>query len=178
MSRVGKNPVTIPSGVTVDIKDGVVKAKGKLGELSYSYDADLVETKVEDNLVWVKPLSESRKSRSMWGTARARVQNLVTGVSEGFTRRLEIVGVGYRAKVQGTTVQLALGFSHDVNYQLPEGITAKCATPTQIEITGADKQVVGQVASEIRAYRSPEPYKGKGVRYEGEYILRKEGKKK
>jgi large subunit ribosomal protein L6 len=178
MSRVGKNPVQIPSGVTVDVKDGVVKAKGKLGELSYAYDVEAVDAKVEENLVWVKPLSETRKSRAMWGTVRSRVQNLVTGVSEGFTKKLEIVGVGYRAKVQGKTVQLALGFSHDVNYELPEGVTAKCATPTQIEITGADKQVVGQVASEIRAYRSPEPYKGKGVRYEGEYILRKEGKKK
>lgn len=178
MSRVGKNPIKIPSGVTVDVKDGVVKAKGKLGELSYSYDVDAVDAKVENDLVLVTPLTEDRKSRSMWGTARARVQNLVTGVSEGYTKRLEIVGVGYRAKTQGKKLQLSLGYSHDIDYELPEGITAKCASPTQIEITGADKQIVGQVASEIRAYRSPEPYKGKGVRYEGEYILRKEGKKK
>ncbi len=177
MSRVGKNPVTVPSGVELKIDGGVVTAKGKLGQLSFEF-SDLVSVSFDDGQVTVQPANDSKKARALWGTTRARIANLVEGVSEGFKKDLEIVGVGYRAAVQGNSLNLQLGFSHDVNYPIPEGITIKCAKPTEIEITGADKQKVGQVAAEIRAYRPPEPYKGKGVRYANEYILRKEGKKK
>ena len=177
MSRIGKNPVTVPDGVSVDIVGVLVTAKGKLGELSAQFTDD-VEVTQEDNLVYVKPRNDSREARKMWGTSKSIISNLVVGVSEGFTRKLEINGVGYRAQVQGKTLNLQLGFSHDVSYPIPEGIEIKCADQTQIEIFGANKQRVGQVASEIRAYRPPEPYKGKGIRYDDEYILRKEGKKK
>lgn len=177
MSRVGKYPVIVPAGVTVSVDGQTVRAKGKLGELSFLV-VDEVEAKLEDGKVWVKPRSESKFARAMWGTARARINNLVKGVGEGFTKKLDIVGVGYRAAVQGKVLKLSLGFSHDVDFPIPEGIDIKCPQPTQIEISGTDKQVVGQVASEIRAYRSPEPYKGKGVKYSDEKILRKEGKKK
>jgi len=177
MSRVGKNPVEVPSGVEVKIDGLTVTAKGKRGELSYTATKD-VELTMEDNMVTVKPANDTKKARAMWGTARARIQNLVTGVSDGFTKDLEITGVGYRAAVQGQTLNLQLGFSHDINYPIPQGIEVKCEKPTSISITGSDKQVVGQMASEIRAYRPPEPYKGKGVRYADEQILRKEGKKK
>lgn len=178
MSRVGKYPVEVPQGVTVTIADGVVTAKGKLGELKFVLSPDLVDTKVEDNMVVVKPLNNSKRARMMWGTTRARVANLVKGVSVGFQKNLEIVGVGYKAAVQGSNLQLALGFSHDVVLPIPAGVTIKTPAPTQIEISGTDKQIVGQIASEIRGYRPPEPYKGKGVKYAGEQILRKEGKKK
>lgn len=178
MSRVGKYPVEVPQGVTVTIAEGVVTAKGKLGELKFELSPDLVDTKVEDNKVVVQPLNSSKRARMMWGTTRARIANLVKGVSVGFQKNLEIVGVGYKAAVQGSNLQLALGFSHDVIVPIPVGVTIKTPAPTQIEISGIDKQVVGQVASEIRAYRPPEPYKGKGVKYAGEAILRKEGKKK
>ncbi len=177
MSRVGKYPVIVPAGVTVSVDGQTVRAKGKLGELSFLV-VDEVEAKLEDGKVWVKPRNESKFARAMWGTARARINNLVKGVGEGFTKKLDIVGVGYRAAVQGKVLKLSLGFSHDVDFPIPEGIDIKCPQPTQIEISGTDKQVVGQVASEIRAYRSPEPYKGKGVKYSDEKILRKEGKKK
>lgn len=177
MSRVGKNPVEVPSGVEVKIDGLIVTAKGKLGELSYETTED-VNLSMEDNVVHVKPAREDKRSRSMWGTARARIQNLVTGVSEGFTRDLEITGVGYRAAVQGKTLNLQLGFSHDVNLPIPDGIEISCEKPTSISIKGADKQKVGQLAAIIRGYRPPEPYKGKGVRYSDEQILRKEGKKK
>ncbi len=177
MSRVGKYPVIVPAGVTVSVEGQTVRAKGKLGELSFLV-VDEVEAKLEDGKVWVKPRNETKFARAMWGTARARINNLVKGVGEGFTKKLDIVGVGYRAAVQGKVLKLSLGFSHDVDFQIPEGIDIKCPQPTQIEISGTDKQVVGQVASEIRAYRSPEPYKGKGVKYADEKILRKEGKKK
>lgn len=177
MSRVGKNPVVVPSGVEVKVDGLTVSAKGKLGELSFDVTNDVTIT-LEDGKVTVAPVDMSKKARSMWGTARARIQNLVIGVSEGYTKNLEITGVGYRAAVQGKTLNLQLGFSHDVNYPIPEGIEMKCAKPTSISISGADKQLVGQVASEIRGYRPPEPYKGKGVRYADEQILRKEGKKK
>jgi|TARA_R110002072_G_scaffold187425_1_gene344174 large subunit ribosomal protein L6 len=177
MSRVGKNPVEVPSGVEVKIDGLTVSAKGKLGELSFVATNDVTIT-LEDGKVIVNPVDMSKKARSMWGTARARVQNLVIGVSEGYTKKLEITGVGYRAAVQGNALNLQLGFSHDVNYPIPAGIEMKCEKPTSIAIFGADKQLVGQVASEIRAYRPPEPYKGKGVRYADEQILRKEGKKK
>ena len=177
MSRIGKNPVQIPDGVTVAISGIVVTAKGKLGELGATLTDD-VDVREEDNQVWVKPRNDSMRARKMWGTARSVVQNLVTGVSEGFTKTLEISGVGYRAQVQGKDLVLQLGFSHDVKYPIPQGIDIQCPELTRIVISGADKQKVGQVAAEIRAYRPPEPYKGKGVKYADEIIFRKEGKKK
>ena len=177
MSRVGKNPVDIPSGVELAISGRVVTAKGKLGEMSYEL-TDAVSATLEDNRVVVQPADDSKAARAMWGTTRARLQNMVTGVSEGFSKELEIAGVGYRAAVQGQTLNLQLGFSHDINFPIPEGISIKCEKPTSISISGADKQRVGQVAAEIRSYRKPEPYKGKGIKYVGEVILRKEGKKK
>jgi len=177
MSRVGKYPVVVPNGVTVNLAGGELSVKGKLGQASINL-VDVVETSLEDNQVWVKPKNETKQARMMWGTTRANIANMVKGVSEGFTINLEINGVGYRAAVQGKSLQLQLGFSHDVNYPIPDGITIKCEKPTAISITGTDKQRVGQIAAEIRAYRGPEPYKGKGVKYETETILRKEGKKK
>jgi large subunit ribosomal protein L6 len=177
MSRVGKYPVVVPSGVTVNLAGGELSVKGKLGQSSINL-VDVVETSLENNQVWVKPKNETKQARMMWGTTRANIANMVKGVSEGFTINLEINGVGYRAAVQGKSLQLQLGFSHDVNYPIPEGITIKCEKPTSISVTGTDKQRVGQIAAEIRAYRGPEPYKGKGVKYETETILRKEGKKK
>ena len=177
MSRIGKNPVEVPSGVTVEIKGQEVSAKGKLGQLAVTL-ADEVEVSNEDNLIWVKPRTETKRARQMWGTGRTQVQNLVTGVSEGFKKELLITGVGYRAQVQGKDLVLQLGFSHEVRFPVPEGLKIECPEQTQITISGADKQKVGQAAAEIRAYRPPEPYKGKGVKYSDEYILRKEGKKK
>jgi large subunit ribosomal protein L6 len=177
MSRVGKYPVAVPAGVTVEIANDTVTAKGKLGQLSAPLTSD-VEVTVEGNLVTVRPMKETKKARAMWGTTRALVNNLVTGVSQGFTVKLEINGVGYRAAVEGKDLVLSLGFSHPVRYPIPEGISMKCERPTAIEISGSDKQRVGQIASEIRAYRPPEPFKGKGVKYATETILRKEGKKK
>ncbi|NKD54974.1 MULTISPECIES: 50S ribosomal protein L6 [unclassified Haematospirillum] len=178
MSRVGKYPVEVPQGVSVTIANGVVSAKGKLGELSFSISPDLVDAKLQDGKIVVSPVGDSKNSRMMWGTTRARVANLVKGVSEGFRKNLEVVGVGYKVAVQGKNLQLALGFSHDVIFPIPDNVVIKAPQPTQIEISGMDKQVVGQVAAEIRAYRPPEPYKGKGVKYVDEQILRKEGKKK
>jgi large subunit ribosomal protein L6 len=177
MSRVGKYPVSIPSGVTVTVANDTVTAKGKLGELSARLTSD-VEVTVEGNLVTVRPLRETKQARSMWGTTRALVGNLVTGVSEGFKVNLEINGVGYRAAVEGRDLVLSLGYSHPVRYPIPEGITVACERPTVIEIRGSDKQRIGQIASEIRAFRPPEPFKGKGVKYATETVLRKEGKKK
>jgi len=177
MSRVGKYPVVVPNGVTINLAGGELSVKGKLGQASINL-VDVVDTSLEDNQVWVKPKNETKQARMMWGTTRANIANMVKGVSEGFTINLEINGVGYRAAVQGKSLQLQLGFSHDVNYPIPDDITIKCEKPTAISITGKDKQRVGQIAAEIRAYRGPEPYKGKGVKYETETILRKEGKKK
>jgi large subunit ribosomal protein L6 len=177
MSRVGKNPVSVPSGVTVSVVAGLLKAKGKLGELAVRVSGD-VEVKLEDNKVWVKQLGESKQARMMWGTTRNLVRNMLTGVSQGYSKSLDISGVGYRAAVQGKTLMLQLGYSHDVNYPIPSDIQIKCEKPTSILISGPDKQRVGQVAAEIRGYRKPEPYKGKGVMYLGEKIVRKEGKKK
>ncbi|MCB9958352.1 MAG: 50S ribosomal protein L6 [Hyphomicrobiales bacterium] len=177
MSRIGKNPVEVPSGVTVEIAGQQVTAKGKNGELRARL-VDEVEISHEDNLIWVKPRGESRRARQMWATSRTMVNNLVTGVSDGFTRKLEINGVGYRAQVQGKDLVLQLGYSHEVRHPIPDGITVNCPDATHIEITGADKQAVGQVAAEVRGYRPPEPYKGKGIKYAEETILRKEGKKK
>jgi large subunit ribosomal protein L6 len=177
MSRVGLSPVNVPDGVTFSIVGRVATAKGKLGELSVNV-VDDVEVIYEDNVVRVKAKNESQRARAMWGTTRSLVQNIVTGVDEGFTIRLEIVGVGYRAALDGKFLVLQLGFSHEVRYPIPEGITIKCEQPTSVAVSGADRQLVGQVAANIRQYRKPEPYKGKGVRYENEFILRKEGKKK
>jgi large subunit ribosomal protein L6 len=177
MSRIGKHPVAVPSGVTVDVAGQLVTAKGKLGQLTIDLGRD-VEVGREGSEVWVKPRGENPRSRTMWGTARALIQNMVVGVNQGFTVNLEIVGVGYRAAVEGKTLVLQLGYSHEIRYPIPEGITIRCERPTVIAVTGADRQKVGQVAAEIRGYRKPEPYKGKGIKYADEYILRKEGKKK
>ena len=178
MSRIGKYPVVIPSGVTVTVEGNKVTVKGKLGELSCTYDDGHIATKVEDNKVVVTPLSQSLTARALWGTTRANINTLVKGVSEGFSKSLELVGVGYKARIEGTKLVLSLGFSHDVNFPAPAGIKISCESPTQIKVFGVDKQLVGQVAAEIREYRKPEPYKGKGVKYDGEYVRRKEGKKK
>lgn len=177
MSRVGKYPVTIPNGVTIGLAEGQVTVTGKLGTMTLPI-VDEVDASVDAGQVWIKPRSESKFGRSMWGTTRANIRNMVIGVSDGFTRKLDIVGVGYKAAVQGKSLNLALGYSHDVLFQIPDDVQIKCDTPTSITITGASKQRVGQVASEIRSYRPPEPYKGKGVKYANEWILRKEGKKK
>jgi large subunit ribosomal protein L6 len=177
MSRVGKYPVAVPSGVSVEIVNRILRTKGKLGELSLRL-SDEVEAKLEDGKVVVTPRSQSKRARTLWGTTRALVNNMVAGVSSGFSKTLDISGVGYRAQVQGKNLQLQLGFSHDVVYPIPAGVTIKCEKPTQITISGADRQRVGQVAAEIRAFRKPEPYKGKGIKYDSERIRRKEGKKK
>ncbi len=177
MSRIGKHPVEVPSGVTVSISGATVTAKGKLGELKQRFTDD-VDITQEGNLVWIKPRHDTQEARKMWGTARAIVNNMVHGVSQGYAKNLEIVGVGYRAQVQGQDLVLQLGYSHEIRYPIPQGLTIQAPEPTKIQVSGADKQRVGQVASEIRGFRPPEPYKGKGVKYEGEYILRKEGKKK
>lgn len=177
MSRVGKYPVSIPEGVNVNINGQDVIVKGKNGELSARVSSQ-VGAKVEDNKIVVSPADNSKKARALWGTSRSILSNLVKGVSEGFTVNLEVNGVGYRCQVQGNTLVMQLGFSHEVRFPIPAGITIKCEKPTLVSISGADKQAVGQVASNIRKYRLPEPYKGKGIKYENEQILRKEGKKK
>jgi large subunit ribosomal protein L6 len=177
MSRVGKNPVPVPSGVTVSLVGSELSVKGKLGQ-STLHLVDAVEVGVDGDHISVKPVGDTQRSRMMWGTTRSLISNMVKGVSEGFTINLEINGVGYRAAVQGRNLQLQLGYSHDVIYPIPEEISIKCEKPTSISVTGRDRQRVGQVAAEIRAFRGPEPYKGKGVKYETETILRKEGKKK
>jgi large subunit ribosomal protein L6 len=177
MSRIGKKPVAVPGGITATVDGQTVKMKGPKGELSFVVH-DLVAVAKSDGGVEVTPRDESKKARSLWGMSRTMVQNLVTGVSTGFERKLEITGVGYKAAVQGKNLNLALGYSHDVSYPIPDGIAIACAKPTEIMVSGIDKQRVGQVAAEIREFRPPEPYKGKGVRYAGEFIVRKEGKKK
>ena len=177
MSRIGKKPVTIPSGVTATVEGQTVKMNGPKGQLQFVVHDD-VEVKFEKGVVTVAPRAETNRARALYGTARARIANLVDGVTKGFEKKLEITGVGYRAAMQGKNLQLALGYSHDVVYPIPEGITIAVAKPTEITISGSDIQRVGQVAAEIRAYRPPEPYKGKGVRYANEFVFRKEGKKK
>jgi len=177
MSRIGKNPVEVPDGVNVVIAGQMVTAKGKQGELSATL-VDEVEVSQDGNLISVKTIGDTMRARKMWGMSRTVVNNLVLGVSEGFSKSLEISGVGYRAQVQGKELVLQLGFSHDVRFPIPDGIKIECPDQTHINISGADKQQVGQVAAEIRGYRPPEPYKGKGIKYADEYILRKEGKKK
>ncbi len=177
MSRIGKKPVSIPSGVTANVDGQTVKVKGPKGALQLVVHDDVVVT-MDKGSVKVDPRNDSKRARSMWGTYRTLVSNLVTGVTKGFEEKLEITGVGYRAAVQGKALNLQLGFSHDVSFPIPEGITIATPKPTEINISGIDKKTVGQVAAEIRGYRPPEPYKGKGVKYAGEYIFRKEGKKK
>lgn len=177
MSRIGKHPVKMVEGVSATITTDEIIVKGKLGELK-THIPHGVSVVVENNEIVVRPLSDDQAHRALWGTVRANVQNMVKGVSEGFKRKLELIGVGYKAQVQGQTLKLSLGYSHDIDYALPAGVKAVCAAPTSIELTGIDKQMLGQVASEIRSYRSPEPYKGKGVKYEEETVLRKVGKKK
>jgi len=177
MSRVGSNPVAVPAGVDVAIADGRIQVKGKLGQFDYPLPEE-VEVTRDNGEITVKPVNETKRARALWGTTRSNIDNMVTGVSKGFTKVLEITGVGYRAAVQGKTLTLQLGFSHDVQFDIPDGITIACERPTQIQVSGADKQQVGQVCAKIRGYRPPEPYKGKGVRYADEQIRRKEGKKK
>jgi large subunit ribosomal protein L6 len=177
MSRIGKRAVPIPSGVTANIEGQTVKVKGPKGTLQVVLPDD-VTVKMESGSVKVDPRNETKRARSMWGTSRTLVNNLVTGVTKGYEKKLEITGVGYRAALQGKNLQIALGYSHDVIYPIPAGIAITTPKPTEILVAGIDKQKVGQVAAEIRAFRPPEPYKGKGVKYEGEFIFRKEGKKK
>lgn len=177
MSRIGKKPVAVPSGVTASVDGQTVRVKGPKGELSFVVN-DEVLVKMEDGGIKVDPRDQSKVSRSKWGMSRTMISNILTGVDKGFEKRLEINGVGYRASMQGKNLQLALGFSHDVVYEVPQGITVAVPRPVEIIVTGIDKQQVGQVAAEIREYRGPEPYKGKGVKYAGEKIVRKEGKKK
>jgi large subunit ribosomal protein L6 len=176
MSRIGKKPVPLPKGVTASVASGIVSVKGPKGELKLKIAPD-VEATVNELGITIKP-GPSERARAMWGMQRSLVSNLVEGVTQGFTSRLEINGVGYRAAVQGKTLQLQLGFSHDVIYPIPPGIQITADKPTSLTISGIDKQLVGQVAAEIRAFRPPEPYKGKGVKYADEYVRRKEGKKK
>ncbi len=177
MSRIGKKPVVVPGGVTAAIADGTLTVKGPKGTLSLSL-ADDVTYAVEDGSILVQPANATKRARSFWGLQRTLVQNLVTGVTDGYTKVLEITGVGYRANAQGKNLKLQLGYSHDVDFAVPEGIEIKTPDNTTIEISGIDKQKVGQVAAEIRRWRKPEPYKGKGIKYRGEFIFRKEGKKK
>ena len=177
MSRVGKYPVEIPAGVQVAISGGILTATGKLGELKLPL-TDLVDTTIEGNKVSVAPKGPAQQARMMWGTTRALIACMVKGVSVGYVKSLEITGTGYRAAVQGKNLEINLGFSHPVVYPVPEGIKITCERPTSIKVEGVDKRLVGQVASEIRAFRPPEPYKGKGARYSDEIIRRKEGKKK
>ena len=177
MSRIGKKPVSVPQGVTASVNGQTVTAKGPKGELKFVVN-DEVLVKLDNGEISVEPRDQSKDARSKWGMSRTQIVNILTGVKDGFEKKLEITGVGYRAAMQGKNLQLALGFSHDVVYETPAGITIACPKPTEITVSGIDKQQVGQVAAEIREYRGPEPYKGKGVRYAGEKIVRKEGKKK
>ncbi|PAX07371.1 50S ribosomal protein L6 [Sphingomonas lenta] len=177
MSRIGKKAVPIPAGVTANIAGGELSVKGPKGTLSLRL-ADEIRYEIADNAVSVAPVNDTKRARSFWGMQRTLVQNLMTGVTQGFTKKLLITGVGYRAAAQGRTLRLQLGYSHDVNIDVPEGIDVKTPDATTVEISGADKQRVGQLAAEIRRWRKPEPYKGKGIKYDGEFIFRKEGKKK
>ncbi|MGH6658797.1 MAG: 50S ribosomal protein L6 [Sphingomicrobium sp.] len=178
MSRIGKKPVALPSGVTASLEGAMLTVKGPKGQLAMQMLDDLVKYEIADEGIHVQPLTESQRSRAAWGMQRTLVQNLVTGVTEGFTKVLEISGVGYRAQAQGKNLRLQLGYSHDVNFPVPEGIEVKTPDQNTVEISGIDRQQVGQVAAEIRRWRKPEPYKGKGIKYRGEYVFRKEGKKK
>jgi large subunit ribosomal protein L6 len=177
MSRIGKRPVDLPGGVTATVSGQTVSVKGPKGSREFTATDD-VTIAVEDNAVTVKPRGASKRARQQWGMSRTQVANLVTGVTTGFKKEMEITGVGYRAAAQGKVLKLQLGYSHDVDFEIPEGVSIKTAKPTEITVEGIDQQLVGQVASNIRDWRRPEPYKGKGVRYKNEFIFRKEGKKK
>ncbi|MEE9376074.1 MAG: 50S ribosomal protein L6 [Rhizobiaceae bacterium] len=177
MSRIGKKPVTIPEGVTASLDGQTVTAKGPKGELQFVVN-NIVLVKLEEGVVKVDPANDTKEARSYWGMTRTMIENIFTGVKDGYSKTLQINGVGYRAAMQGQNISLSLGFSHEVIYKPPQGVEIKCTKPTEIVITGHDKQVVGQVAAEIRSFRPPEPYKGKGVKYADEVIFRKEGKKK
>ncbi|MBA3668934.1 MAG: 50S ribosomal protein L6 [Sphingomonas sp.] len=178
MSRIGKKPVALPSGVTASLESGLLTVKGPKGTLALQMLDDLVKYDLAEGEIRVQPLTETQRSRAAWGMQRTLVQNLVTGVTDGFTKVLEISGVGYRAQAQGRNLRLQLGYSHDVNFAVPEGVDVKTPDQNTVEISGIDKQKVGQVAAEIRRWRKPEPYKGKGIKYRGEFVYRKEGKKK
>ena len=178
MSRIGKKPVALPTGVTATVESGTLTVKGPKGTLAMKILDDLVKYEIAEGEIRVSPVTESQRSRAAWGMQRTNVQNLVTGVTEGFQKVLEITGVGYRAQAQGKNLRLQLGYSHDVNFPVPDGVEVKTPDQNTVEISGIDKQQVGQVAAEIRRWRKPEPYKGKGIKYRGEYIFRKEGKKK
>jgi large subunit ribosomal protein L6 len=178
MSRIGKKPIALPGGVTATVESGTLTVKGPKGQLAMQLLDDLVKYEIGDGEITVTPLTNAQRNRAAWGMTRTNVQNLVTGVTEGFSKTLEINGVGYRAQAQGRNLRLQLGYSHDVNFPVPEGVDVKTPDANTIEISGIDKQQVGQVAAEIRRWRKPEPYKGKGIKYRGEYIFRKEGKKK
>ena len=177
MSRIGKRPIEVPSGVEVKMDGTTVNVKGPKGVRTFNAPTDVVVA-IEDGALTVKPANDSKRARQMWGMSRTQVENCVTGVTEGFSRKLEIQGVGYRAQAQGKTLKLSLGYSHDIDFTIPDGIEVKTPKPTEIEVSGIDQQLVGQVAANIREWRKPEPYKGKGIRYSDEYIFRKEGKKK
>jgi large subunit ribosomal protein L6 len=177
MSRIGKHPVAVPSGVKVELEGQRLKVAGKLGELACDLPPE-VEVRRDNGALIVRPRSDEKRARAMWGMSRTLVANMVDGVTKGFTRRLVITGVGYRAALDGKILNLQLGYSHDIKFAIPDDIGVRCETPTQITISGADRHRVGQIAAEVRAFRKPEPYKGKGIRYEDEVILRKEGKKK
>jgi large subunit ribosomal protein L6 len=177
MSRIGKRPVELPSGVSASVSGQTIEVKGPKGARSFTATDD-VTLAVADNAVTVEPRGKSKRARQQWGMSRTMVQNLVTGVTDGFKKELEIQGVGYRAQMQGNTLKLSLGYSHDVDFEVPAGVTVTCPKNTEVVVEGTDQQLVGQVAANIREWRAPEPYKGKGIRYKGEYIFRKEGKKK
>ena len=177
MSRIGKKPIVIPSGVTAKLDGQTIAVKGSKGELEFTAPQE-VSVSIDDGAVHVKPAGEDKRSRAMWGMTRAQIANVVGGVTHGFQKKLEISGVGYKAAVAGKNLQLSLGYSHDIIYPIPPGVTITTPKPTEITVVGVDKKQVGQVAAEIRAFRGPEPYKGKGVKYAGEFIFRKEGKKK
>ncbi|QDX24786.1 50S ribosomal protein L6 [Sphingomonas suaedae] len=177
MSRTGKKPITVPAGVTASVEGGKVSVKGPKGTLTMPA-ADDISYEVGDGMIVVKPANDTKRAKAFWGMQRTLVQNLVTGVTEGFTKKLLITGVGYRANAQGRKLKLQLGYSHDVDLDVPEGVEVKTPDQTTVEISGNDKQAVGQFAAEIRRWRKPEPYKGKGIKYDGEFIFRKEGKKK
>ncbi|WP_188518759.1 50S ribosomal protein L6 [Alsobacter metallidurans] len=177
MSRIGKKPVAVPAGVTASLDGNLVKVKGSKGELSFLAPEDVTVT-LDDGAISVTPRTETKRARAMWGMSRSQVANLIEGVSKGYEKKLDITGVGYKAAVAGKVLKLSLGYSHDIDYEIPAGIAIVTPKPTEIVVTGIDKQRVGQTAAEIRDFRGPEPYQGKGVRYSGEFIFRKEGKKK
>ncbi len=177
MSRIGKKPVELPSGVSASVSGQTIEVKGPKGTRSFT-GTDDVSFKIGETAISIEPRGKSKRARQQWGMSRSMVQNLVTGVSDGFKKELEISGVGYRAQMQGNVLKLNLGYSHDVNFEVPEGVTVTSAKPTEITIEGIDLQIVGQVAANIREWRAPEPYKGKGIKYKDEYIFRKGGKKK